>query len=77
MISESPCPSGHGLCFLDPLLQHLATLAVERGCGRFEWSVLDWNEPAIGFYKKLGAQQMDAWRIFRVTGDALRQLAGT
>ncbi len=57
------------------LLQHLASLAVERGCGRFEWSVLDWNEPAIGFYKKLGAKQMDAWRIFRVTGDALRQLA--
>jgi GNAT superfamily N-acetyltransferase len=57
------------------LLQHLAALAVERGCGRFEWSVLDWNEPAIGFYKKLGAQPMDAWTIFRVTGEALRELA--
>jgi GNAT superfamily N-acetyltransferase len=58
------------------LLRHLATLAVERGCGRFEWSVLDWNEPAIGFYKKLGAKLMDAWKIFRVTGDALHDLAG-
>jgi GNAT superfamily N-acetyltransferase len=57
------------------LLAHLATLAVERGCGRFEWSVLDWNEPAIGFYKKLGARPMDEWTVFRVTGDALRALA--
>ena len=57
------------------LLTHLATLAVTRGCGRLEWSVLDWNEPAIGFYKKLGARPMDEWTIFRVTGDALRQLA--
>ena len=57
------------------LLAHLATLAVERGCGRLEWSVLDWNEPAIGFYKKLGARPMDGWTIFRVTGDALRNLA--
>ncbi len=57
------------------LLTYLARLAVERGCGRFEWSVLDWNEPAIGFYKKLGATPMDEWTVFRVTGDALRQLA--
>lgn len=57
------------------LLTHLARLAVERGCGRFEWSVLDWNEPAIGFYKKLGAKPMDEWTVFRVTGDALRELA--
>jgi GNAT superfamily N-acetyltransferase len=57
------------------LLTHLARLAVERGCGRFEWSVLDWNEPAIGFYKKLGATPMDEWTVFRVTGDALRRLA--
>jgi len=57
------------------LLTHLATLAVERGCGRFEWAVLDWNEPAIGFYKKLGARPMDEWTIFRVTGDALHRLA--
>jgi GNAT superfamily N-acetyltransferase len=56
------------------LLAHLAALAVERGCGRLEWVVLDWNEPAIGFYKKLGAERMDGWTVFRVTGDALRQL---
>jgi GNAT superfamily N-acetyltransferase len=58
------------------LLERLAQIAVERDCGRFEWSVLDWNEPAIGFYKKLGAVPMEDWTIFRVTGDALRQLAG-
>ena len=58
------------------LLQHLARIAVDRQCGRFEWSVLDWNEPAIGFYKKLGAVPMDEWTIFRVTGDALTRLAG-
>ena len=56
------------------LLLHLARQAVERGCGRFEWMVLDWNEPAIRFYKSLGAQPMDEWTIFRVTGDRLRQL---
>ena len=64
---------GHG--YGRELLQKLAAIAVERGCGRFEWSVLDWNEPAIGFYKKLGARLMDAWKIFRVTGDALADLA--
>jgi len=57
------------------LIAHLAKLAVERECGRFEWSVLDWNEPAIAFYKKLGARPMDEWTIFRVTGDALTRLA--
>ena len=63
---------GHG--FGRGMLTHLATLAVERGCGRFEWSVLDWNEPAIGFYQSLGAKLMDGWSIFRLTGDALRKL---
>jgi GNAT superfamily N-acetyltransferase len=58
------------------LLEHLAQIAVDRNCGRFEWSVLDWNEPAIGFYKKLGAVPLDEWTIFRVTGDALRRMAG-
>ena len=58
------------------LLIHLAELAVERGCGRLEWSVLDWNEPAIGFYKSLGAAPMDEWTIFRVTGESLVNLSG-
>lgn len=57
------------------LLTALARLAVERGCGRFEWSVLGWNEPAIGFYQRMGAQVMEEWRICRVTGDALARLA--
>ena len=57
------------------LLAHLASLAVERDCGRMEWSVLDWNTPAIGFYTKLGAVPMDEWTVFRLTGDALRGLA--
>jgi GNAT superfamily N-acetyltransferase len=56
------------------LLKHLAALAVQRGCGRFEWSVLDWNTNAIGFYEKLGAQVLPDWRICRVTGDALAAL---
>jgi GNAT superfamily N-acetyltransferase len=58
------------------LLVHLAKLARERRCGRLEWSVLDWNEPAIGFYKNLGAVPKDEWTVFRVTGDALARLAG-
>jgi GNAT superfamily N-acetyltransferase len=53
------------------LLQHLGALAVERGCGRFEWSVLDWNENAIRFYEKMGAVVMPEWRICRVAGPAL------
>ena len=57
------------------LLTHLAKIAAERECGRFEWSVLDWNEPAINFYKSLGARPMDEWTVFRVTGDALSALA--
>jgi GNAT superfamily N-acetyltransferase len=57
------------------LLVELARIAVERGCGRFEWAVLDWNEPAIGFYKKLGAEPMNEWTVFRVTGDALKRLS--
>ena len=64
---------GHGIG--RALLRQLARIAVQRGCGRFEWSVLDWNEPAIGFYKSLGATLMDGWSIFRVTGDALTTLA--
>ncbi len=56
------------------LLSHLAALAVERDCARLEWWVLDWNEPAIGFYKKLGARFMDEWTVMRVDGEALQQL---
>ena len=68
-------PKFRGRGYGKALLVYLAKLAVERDCGRLEWSVLDWNEPAIGFYKKLGATPMDAWKIMRVTGDALRALA--
>jgi GNAT superfamily N-acetyltransferase len=57
------------------LLAHLARLAVERGCGRLEWWVLDWNESAIRFYRSLGAVAMDEWTVFRVAGDALVRLA--
>ena len=57
------------------LLVHLARIAVERGCGRIEWSVLDWNTLAIGFYRSLGATPMDKWTVFRLTGDALTTLA--
>lgn len=56
------------------LLKELARLAVERGCGRLEWSVLDWNEAAIGFYRKLGATPKAEWTIFRLTGEALQKL---
>jgi GNAT superfamily N-acetyltransferase len=58
------------------LLVHLAGLARDRGCGRFEWSVLDWNANAIAFYEKLGATVMPDWRICRVTGPGLQTLAG-
>jgi GNAT superfamily N-acetyltransferase len=59
------------------LLAWLAATAVERGCGRLEWAVLDWNEPSIGFYHSLGAVPMDEWRTFRLTGAALGLLAET
>uniref|UniRef100_UPI004047D7EB GNAT family N-acetyltransferase n=1 Tax=Rheinheimera sp. TaxID=1869214 RepID=UPI004047D7EB len=57
------------------LLSYLAKLAVQRDCGRLEWSVLDWNQPAIDFYQAQGATMMHDWRINRVTGDALKALA--
>jgi GNAT superfamily N-acetyltransferase len=56
------------------LLRHLAALAVERGCGRLEWAVLDWNEPAIGFYRGLGARPVEGWSIYRLDGEALSRL---
>lgn len=58
------------------LLRHLAALAIDRGCARFEWSVLDWNAEAIAFYRAMGARGMDDWTVQRVTGDALARLAG-
>jgi len=57
------------------LLRHLAKLANARGCGRMEWSVLDWNQPAIEFYESIGARRMTEWQICRLTGDALKRLA--
>ncbi len=57
------------------LMVHLAGIAQARGCGRFEWSVLDWNEAAIRFYRSLGARGMDGWTVQRVDGDALQDLA--
>lgn len=64
---------GHGKA----LLTALAALATERGCGRLEWAVLDWNEPSIGFYRSLGAEPMDEWTVYRLTGDALGRLASS
>jgi len=58
------------------LLEALARTAVERGCGRMEWAVLDWNESAIGFYERLGARPNSDWTVYRLTGEALRALAG-
>lgn len=69
-------PAARGFGIGRKLLEHLARLTVERGWGRFEWSVLDWNEPSIAFYKKMGATPMEEWTIFRVTGQALQKLAG-
>ncbi len=58
------------------LLVHLARLAVERGCGRLEWAVLDWNQEAIRFYERLGARPNSDWTVYRLTGEALSSLAG-
>lgn len=68
-------PEARGTGAGKALLKHLASLAVSRGCGRFEWSVLDWNEPAIQFYEALGARPQDGWTTYRLTGDALHALA--
>ncbi|MBB3777883.1 GNAT superfamily N-acetyltransferase [Xanthomonas campestris] len=57
------------------LLRHLARLAVQRGCGRFEWSVLDWNQPAIDFYQAAGARPMDGWTVYRLDGERLAAFA--
>ena len=57
------------------LLCHLARVAIERGCGRMEWAVLDWNDPAIGFYRSIGARALDEWTVYRLTSKALDRLA--
>jgi GNAT superfamily N-acetyltransferase len=68
-------PEHRGKGYGRALLVDLAKIARERGCGRMEWAVLDWNEPAIEFYKKLGAKPMDEWTVFRLTRDGIAQLA--
>ncbi|MFI5119368.1 MAG: GNAT family N-acetyltransferase [Thermoanaerobaculia bacterium] len=67
-------PACRGLGIGQALLTHLARLAVARDCGRMEWSVLTWNEPAIRFYLRLGAVPMDGWQVYRLSGDALARL---
>jgi len=68
-----PAYRGEGIG--EALLKRIARLAVERGCGRFEWSVLDWNQRAVDFYKALGAEPLNEWTMFRVSGDNLTKLA--
>jgi GNAT superfamily N-acetyltransferase len=69
-------PEARGRGIGKALIGHCARVAVSRGCGRFEWSVLDWNEPAISFYRSLGAEVLPDWRICRIEGDSLRRLGG-
>ena len=68
-------PAARGAGVGKALLKRLAEIAVARGCARFEWAVLDWNQPAIDFYRAMGAEMMDEWRICRVSGVALSALA--
>ena len=70
-------PNARGSGLGKALLAHLASLAVERDCARLEWSVLDWNSPAIGFYQALGARAMDDWTVMRMDGDALARLGAS
>ncbi|HVE09437.1 MAG TPA: GNAT family N-acetyltransferase [Paraburkholderia sp.] len=73
-IYVQPAERGSGLG--KAMLRQLAALALERQCGRFEWTVLDWNQTAIDFYERMGASVLPDWRIVRMTGDALARLAG-
>ena len=68
-------PEDRGKGYGRALLIQLAKIARDRGCGRMEWAVLDWNEPAIEFYRKLGAKPMDDWTVFRLTHDGIAKLA--
>lgn len=70
-------PEARGRGYGKALLQYLASVAVARGCGRFEWSVLDWNTPSIAFYEAMGASVLPDWRIVRMTGDALQRFGRT
>ena len=69
-------PEFRGLGIGKALLQRVAAIALEKGCLRLQWEVLDWNTPAIEFYRAMGAEFLDAWRNVRISGDALRRLAG-
>ncbi|MDI3306529.1 MAG: GNAT family N-acetyltransferase [Acetobacteraceae bacterium] len=73
-IFVEPAYRGRGIG--EAFFRHLARRAVQEGCARMEWQVLDWNESAIRFYRKIGARGMDEWRVQRVSGDTLRALAG-
>lgn len=68
-------PQFRGKGYGKRLFNELASIAVERNCDRFDWAVLDWNQPAIGFYKSLGAKAMDDWTVFRLEGEALGKVA--
>lgn len=68
-------PEYRGKGYGKALIKKLASIAVERGCGRLEWSCLDWNQPSIDFYLSLGAEAMDEWTVYRVAGDTLANLA--
>ena len=68
-------PEHRGKGYGRALLTRLAQIACERGCGRMEWAVLDWNDPAIQFYRKLGAKPMDEWTVFRLDREGIRRLA--
>jgi len=68
-------PEYRGKGYGKAILKKLAAIAVERGCGRFEWWCLDWNKPSIDFYMSLGAEPMSDWTVYRITGDTLKKLA--
>lgn len=70
-------PEHRGKGYGRAILQKLASIAVERGCGRLEWWCLDWNRPSIDFYRSLGAEPMSDWTVYRLTGDTLKNLAET
>lgn len=70
-------PECRGKGYGRAILQRLAAIAVERGCGRLEWWCLDWNRPSIDFYRSLGAEPMSDWTVYRLTGDTLKNLAET